>query len=185
MDEEESRRRESARRRESINDIPGVNMQAMQSEHQEPFHRSDVSARTSKHAYGTIEQISISARLFELDTYIGVMKKQTLTYFGVALVAAAFWPLGAVFAFPLNALGNLLRSKTITMSALIFGLAFVNGFFLWSIPILLFAGEDGLSAFWKLRESKEIVFHDVTDFLTSAVVILLAMIFSWVYHEIA
>lgn len=168
--------------------IPGLDMSAMTSDIPANFNintRSEVSARTSKHAYGTIAQVSISARLFELDTYIGVMKKQTLTYFGVALVAAAFWPLGAVFAFPLNALGNLLRSKTITMSALIFGLAFVNGFFLWSIPILLFAGEDGLSAFWKLRESKEIVFHDVTDFLTSAVVILLAMIFSWVYHEIA
>jgi hypothetical protein len=39
--------------------------------------------------------------------------------------------------------------------------------------------------FTSFGKKKQIVFHDVTDFLTSAVVVLLSMIFSWVYHEIA
>jgi len=165
--------------------IPGLDIKAMQSEIPEYCHRSDVSARTSKHAYVTIDQLSISARLFELDTYIGVVKKQTMTYFGIALFAAAFWPLAGLLGFPLNWLGNYTRSKLITMGALIFGLAFVVGGFVWLVPILLFAGEDGLSAIHKLRSSKQIVFNDVTDFLTSTLLLLLAMIFSWVYHEIA
>mmetsp|Transcript_101865 Transcript_101865/g.197126 ORF Transcript_101865/g.197126 Transcript_101865/m.197126 type:complete len:667 (-) Transcript_101865:51-2051(-) len=173
-------------RRQSVLSIPGLAIDRMDSNVPTDYQtKNDVSARTSKFAYGTIDQMTISARLFELDTYIGVMKKQTLSYFGVALIAAAFWPLGGLLAFPLNWLGNYLSSKTITMGALIFGLAFVVGGFLWLVPIVLFAGEDGLSAFWKLRHSKQIVLHDITDFLTSAVVILLAMIFSWVYHEIA
>jgi len=133
--------------------------------------------------YGTFEMDSIHGRLFEMQVYVESLKFHMLCYFAFVIISMLLWPIAALLAIPVAAIAG--KDKLLQMFEVILVLASALGFAIWLIPSIIIYTGGGIEHFQKLIFEKELNFLDVVDFFLSETMLLLTMVFSWIYHEIA
>lgn len=133
-------------------------------------------------SYGTFGMDTMHGRLFELQVFVDSLKMHTMMYFLFVIVALLIWPIAALLALPLSYIAG--KDKELQICKVLFVLATVFGALLWMCPLLIVGTGGGLQHFYDLIKKGEMNFLDFVDFFLSELMILLAVVFAWVYHEI-
>jgi len=136
------------------------------------------------YSYGTFGKDTVHGRLFELETYIFVLKRHMHMYYVFVLLASLFWPIMWVIAIPIGWYGRVCKSKSLVMFSVFAALGLILGLTMWMLPCFATLLGGGPGKMIQLVHRKELNYLDFVDFSTCKSMLLLFIAFVWVYHEV-
>jgi len=88
------------------------------------------------YSYGTFGKDTIHGRLFELETYLFVLRQQIHMYYVFVLISSVSWPIIWIIGVPIGWYGHRCKSKAMVMFSVFTSLGVIVGLSMYMLPLV-------------------------------------------------